>query len=278
MGGVVVLTRPCHTVGVMADGHQTRRKADTVGISERTRRAVRVAVAAGRSAALWVRDKWEARRADSPAPVLTLVEPVAEPVAPVELNQARPDPAWLREADDLRADILKMAARTLDEAMATLELHGCARVQSPPDGRKTERTVMGDRRRVSGSGGTWDWWSALSKKEQARLRRNGWVTREPGAVTPDEIPELLGMTDWADIDAGMAEWVRLTRVVDGCKSLAHRRRVPAWCAQHEIAPSFDDWDADLILSPDRAAAALHVEQVDAELAARDRDERDEMAA
>lgn len=67
--------------------------------------------------------------------------------------------------------------------------------------------------------GEWDWFWTLPKVEQSRLARR-WF-RETG-VGPDMVADM--MHAGTDVDAAMAEWLYLTRIVEIGSDLHRRKR------------------------------------------------------
>lgn len=119
-----------------------------------------------------------------------------------------------------RADLAEVRRSIRESAREVEEVHlaelervdaGPGRMAAPPEAHKV-RGASGRleyRRRHSGE---WDWFDALSKDEQARLRER-WFSTSPTAQSPDEI--------FAKID--QRAWLEETRQVDASRALASGR-------------------------------------------------------
>jgi hypothetical protein len=129
-----------------------------------------------------------------------------------------------------RAEAKAEAAREFDDLAGEYDriTGGGERLRTPPP-RKRVGTDPITRKPIyaRGGGGEWDWWDQLSRTEQARLVRNGWIARERGIV-PDEMADFVSRSSGDEAVGGgarmqggtseaMERWVDLTRRIDDAR-------------------------------------------------------------
>lgn len=106
-------------------------------------------------------------------------------------------------------------------------------------------------RRVSKQGGSYDWFYELDPSEQARIRAN-WMTKSSTAAAPDEVEEHMPMADW----------LRMTRVIDMSKAIATGRHVKGGARYGGMKPATliagEPYDLAELHHADRERAARHV--------------------
>ena len=115
------------------------------------------------------------------------------------------------------------AKQAADDAQGILDMAGIRKLPVPPPARR-EKDALGRTRTVRpGAGGEWDWWDRLNPKEQRRIREK-WM--QPGVgLGVDEASDMLNAALGKDRshDEAMAEFVKLTRMVDEGRLLAAGR-------------------------------------------------------
>lgn len=188
-----------------------------------------------------------------------------------DVDQAVAEQA-IRDLAGLKASSKADMDAAADDALAALDSAN-ATYLSPPPPKVWGLLAEGGEGWLNPAGGEWDWFYALSPREQARLRRN-WFT---GTTSPDEaagyIGDEVGTTGTAE---AMAWWLERTRIVDANAAI-RRGRMPAHADQVDLdglmvslhdeqVSAYDIWSR----SPDEAAAVLAVTR--ARIDAADREE------
>lgn len=90
--------------------------------------------------------------------------------------------------------------------------------------------------------GEWDWYWHLSPRERGRISRDFMPAASEKNVTacaPDQVADLLG---YDTVDAGMAGWLRLTRIIDAGRAVGHHyidtARASLFTTSYDLAAIF----------------------------------------
>ncbi len=152
---------------------------------------------------------------------------------------------------EVRRSIRESAREVEERHLADLE-----RVDAGP-GRMAAPAIAYKRRTGWGSyeyrrNGDWDWFDALSRDEQARLRER-WFSTSPTAQSPDEIFQKISQR----------EWLENTRIIDASRALASGRigefnpkRYGGLSPNHLVAGTA--YDVKVLWSSDEDKARRHL--------------------